>query len=327
MMLAKNGNAAASRRARAARFAAFMFLLMACALAGCPKKKQAAPDKVEKQGVKISFGVGLSSNPDELKREFTPLMDYLNSHIDGYVFSLKIVDYDASKSLYDNRADVALLGAFQYAMMNKDPRFNVLVTHVNEPGKGGSHTQQAIIIGSARKGVRKLADVKGMTFGFSSDTSTTGYLLPMYYLATHGIDINRDIKRVALNEHDIALQSVMEGDTAQVAGVRDVVLNRYMADPSYPTLKDDIVVLARTDAIPNGPIVARADLGAKFINDLTNTLVGMAGNPDGVKALAAFSSYEFVKVTPAEYEPIVEINNTLTAAGAAGGQNKTPAPK
>src|SRR5574341_1997851 len=52
-------------------------------------------------------------------------------------------------------------------------------------------------------GIRALADLKGKTFSFGSVSSTSGHLMPRYFLMQNGIVPERDFKNVAFSgAHD-----------------------------------------------------------------------------------------------------------------------------
>jgi len=59
---------------------------------------------------------------------------------------------------------------------------------------------------------KTLADLKGKTFAFGAPSSTSGSLMPRYYLLKAGIDPERDFKSVAFSgAHDATVAFVASG--------------------------------------------------------------------------------------------------------------------
>lgn len=97
-----------------------------------------------------------------------------------------------------------------------------------------------------------------VVFGNGDPNSTSGFLVPSYYLfASKGIDPKKIFKRVAHNNHEKNFLAVVNGQV-DVATNNSSALGRYKA--LYPRESETIRVIWTSPLIPTDPIVVRRDL-------------------------------------------------------------------
>jgi phosphonate transport system substrate-binding protein len=147
--------------------------------------------------------------PTELQRKFKPLGEYLKQATGLDVQFIPVTDYAAVvEGLASNKIDLAWLGGFTYVQARH--RTNGGVVPIAQRAEDAKFTSRFIVpVGSAAK---TLADLKGKTFAFGSPSSTSGSLMPRYYLLQAGIDPERDFKSVAFSgAHDATVAFVASG--------------------------------------------------------------------------------------------------------------------
>jgi phosphonate transport system substrate-binding protein len=147
--------------------------------------------------------------PTELQRKFKPLGDYLKQETGMDVQFVPVTDYAAVvEGLATNKLDLAWLGGFTYVQARL--RTNGGVVPIVQRAEDAKFTSRFIVpIGSPAK---TLADLKGKTFAFGAPSSTSGSLMPRYYLLQAGIDPERDFKSVAFSgAHDATVAFVAAG--------------------------------------------------------------------------------------------------------------------
>jgi phosphonate transport system substrate-binding protein len=85
--------------------------------------------------------------------------------------------------------------------------------------------------------IKSLADLKGKTLSFGSQSSTSGHLMPRSFLLSAGIDPDRDLKRVAYSgAHDATVAAVASGKVD--AGALNIsVWDKLVADKKVDTAK------------------------------------------------------------------------------------------
>ncbi|QXH55856.1 putative selenate ABC transporter substrate-binding protein [Pseudomonas maumuensis] len=146
--------------------------------------------------------------PTELLRKFKPLGEYLEQQLGMKVQFVPVADYPAVvESLASNRLDLAWLGGFTFVQVHlKDPTATPLVQREQD----AQFTSKFI---TANPEVKSLADLKGKTFAFGSISSTSGSLMPRYFmLKEDNIKPESYFSRVAYSgAHDATVAWVAAG--------------------------------------------------------------------------------------------------------------------
>lgn len=146
--------------------------------------------------------------PTELLRKFKPLGEYLSKQLGMDVKFVPVSDYPAVvESLASNRLDMAWLGGFTFVQVHlKDPTATPLVQREQD----AQFTSKFI---TANPDVKSLADLKGKSFAFGSISSTSGSLMPRYFmLKEDNIKPESYFSRVAYSgAHDATVAWVQAG--------------------------------------------------------------------------------------------------------------------
>jgi phosphonate transport system substrate-binding protein len=147
--------------------------------------------------------------PTELQRKFKPLGDYLKKATGLEVEFVPVTDYAAVvEGLATNKLDLAWLGGFTYVQARL--RTNGGAVPIVQRAEDATFTSRFIV--PMNSTARTLADLKGKTFAFGAPSSTSGSLMPRYYLLQAGIDPERDFKSVAFSgAHDATVAFVAAG--------------------------------------------------------------------------------------------------------------------
>jgi phosphonate transport system substrate-binding protein len=156
-------------------------------------------------------------------------------------------------------------------------------------------------------GVRALA---GHTFTFGSETSTSGRLMPQYYLRQGGLD-EADFKGKPgfSGSHDATIEAVASG-SFEVGAVNEQVW-KSTQDAGKVDL-GDVVVLWRTPGYADYHWLARPDLdetfGAGTTRSITDRLLGLdAADPNDKAVLDLFGATKFVATDNAKYDVIEDV--------------------
>lgn len=146
--------------------------------------------------------------PTELLRKFEPLGKYLSQQLGMEVKFVPVADYPAVvESLASDRLDMAWLGGFTFVQVHlKDPKATPLVQREQD----AKFTSKFI---TANPDVKSLADLKGKSFAFGSISSTSGSLMPRYFmLKEDNIKPESYFSRVAYSgAHDATVAWVQAG--------------------------------------------------------------------------------------------------------------------
>lgn len=180
----------------------FARLLAAACLAGSVFGASAA------EPAPLRFGVGLFQ-PDKDKNNATyrPLADFLARQL-GRPVELATVDSweGLAKSLANGETDLALMGPWGYVLANHEAGAQVVATILYD-GKPEYH---AIMVTHPASGIDSPADLKGRTFAFGDKGSTSGYLIPLHYFLSQGIDPERYFAKSLHTSHQAIEKQVTE---------------------------------------------------------------------------------------------------------------------
>ena len=157
----------------------------------------------------LKLGVGLFQ-PDREKNDATyrPLAKYLEGKI-GRTVELKTVDTweGLAKSLAAGETDIALMGPWGYVLANNEAGAQAISTILYDD----KPEYFAIFITHPGSGIKTVADLKGKTFAFGDKGSTSGYLIPLHYFMTQGIDPETYFSKVLYTKHQAIEIQVTQG--------------------------------------------------------------------------------------------------------------------
>lgn len=263
-------------------------------LAGCGSKDANPPLKV---------GIIPFENVGVIQSAFAPFASYLGKKAgrpSGQVFVTP--DYGGVlQALQSDQIDVAYLNPLSYVLAVQ--QFQNTPEHLvplGMPYFQNSLTYKGIIFVRADSGINSIKDLKGKSFAFADRTSTSGYLYPAGLMKEAGLDPEKDIKGVNIS----GTSSVNLVYTGQAAGGATYEGGIILACTDPVTGKVDeakvkqFKVIATTDPIPNGMIVARANLDAATIAKLKQAMIDINTEPQGQAALKAVPDGGWNKMVP-----------------------------
>jgi phosphonate transport system substrate-binding protein len=146
--------------------------------------------------------------PTELQRKFKPLGNYLEQKIGMKVEFVPVTDYAASvEGLINNKLDMVWFGGFTFVQAKVRSGGKVVPLVQREEDE-----QFKSVFITTDKTINKLEDLKGKTFTFGAESSTSGHLMPRYYLLAAKVDPDADMKRIAFSgAHDATVAAVSGG--------------------------------------------------------------------------------------------------------------------
>lgn len=187
------------------------------------------------------------------------MMDMLSKALGMPVKPFVAADYNGViEALRSKRLDVAYLGPFSYVLGTTVADIEAFA--VAETKKAGRTFYHSHVIAHKDSGIKTVNDLKGKTFAFVDPSSTSGHLFPKAGLMKAGLNTDKDFGRVIFSgSHDsnaIAVQN-RKVDAAAIADrILDAAINKGLAK------REDIVVVWKSDPIPESPTVWRRDLPA-----------------------------------------------------------------
>src|SRR3954447_8025938 len=246
--------------------------------------------------------------PTELQRKFKPLGDYLKHETGLDVQFVPVTDYAAVvEGLATNKLDLAWLGGFTYVQARL--RTNGGVVPIVQRAEDAKVTSRFIV--PANSTAKTLADLKGKTFAFGAPSSTSGSLMPRYYLLQAGIEPERDFKSVAFSgAHDATVAFVAAGRAE--AGVLNASVTDKLLE-SKNASAEKLRVLAITPPSFDYNWTVRPGLDPALTKKLTDAFLKLdPANPADKEILELQRASKFVPTKASNYDGI-------EAAGKSAG--------
>ncbi len=246
--------------------------------------------------------------PTELQRKFKPLGDYLKHETGLDVQFTPVSDYAAVvEGLATNKIDLAWLGGFTFVQAKL--RTNGGAVPIVQRAEDEKFTSRFIVpIDSPAK---TLADLKGKSFAFGSASSTSGHLMPRYYLMQAGIQPDTDFKAVAFSgAHDATVAFVAAGRAE--AGVLNASVWDKLVEAHNPNAAK-VRVLATTPPYYDYNWTVRPGLDAALTKKLTDAFLKLdPAKPEHKEIMALQRASKFIPTKVSNYDGIE------SAARAAG---------
>ena len=237
--------------------------------------------------------------PTELQRKFAPLGRYLEREVDMQVSFVPVSDYAAVvESLNTKKLDLAWLGGFTYVqakIMSK----GAVVPLVQR-------AEDAVFLSrfiTANPAIKTLADLKGKTFAFGSPSSTSGHLMPRFFMMKAGVNPDKDLKNIAFSgAHDATVAFVAAGKSD--AGV----LNASVWDKLVEEKKVDTGKVRVFDTTPpyfDYNWTVRGDMDPVLRKKITDAFLKLdPANPQHKEIMALQRASKFIPTQASNYDGI-----------------------
>jgi phosphonate transport system substrate-binding protein len=238
--------------------------------------------------------------PTELQRKFKPLGDYLAKETGMQVQFTPVTDYAAVvEGLAARKIDLAWLGGFTFVQAKL--RTQGAAVPIVQRAEDEKFTSKFIV--PAASPAKTLADLKGKTFTFGSASSTSGHLMPRYFLLQQGINPDKDFQTVAYSgAHDATVAFVAAGRAE--AGVLNASVMDKLVESGNPNAAK-VRVLATTPPYYDYNWTVRPGLDAAVTRKLTDAFLKLdPANPEHKEIMALQRASRFVPTRASNYDGI-----------------------
>lgn len=248
-------------------------------------------------------------NPNELLRIYRPFAEYLAKELGIKVEFVPVVDYAATvEGLAAKKLDLVWYGGFTsvQAVRRTGGQATRLVMRREDA------EFKSVFVTRKDGGITSLADLKGKTFAFGSVSSTSGHLMPRFFLLQNGIDPDRDFaqKPAFSGAHDATALWVQSGKVD--AGALNFLVWAKLVEQKKVDL-DKITVFWTTPPYVDYVWTARRDLDPGVRERISAAFLKLRyDRPDDRRILDLHRTKGYIKAADEEWKGIEE------AAIAAG---------
>jgi phosphonate transport system substrate-binding protein len=246
--------------------------------------------------------------PTELQRKFKPLGAYLAKETGMKVEFTPVTDYAAVvESLATNKLDLAWLGGFTFVQTKL--RTHGTAIPIVQRAEDEKFTSRFIV--PAKSSAKTLADLKGKTFAFGSPSSTSGHLMPRFFLLQAGINPDKDFKNLAFSGAHDATVAFVAGGKAEAGVLNASVWEKLLRAKNPNALK--VRVLASTPPYFDYNWTVRGDLDPALVKKLSAAFLRLdPANPADKTILDLQRASKFVPTKASNYDGI---ENAARSAG------------
>lgn len=240
--------------------------------------------------------------PDEnaatLIQNAQPLKEYLADTLNKDIEIIVTTDYSSMiEAMRFGRIEIAYFGPFSYVLAkSRAPEIEPFAVGVER----GSPTYQSVLIATKEGSVKELDDIRGESFGFGDQASTSSHLAPRaHLLKTAGLDGEKDYRPVHLGTHDAVARAVQTGQIPAGA-LSKPILDSLIQNGTVDGTK--IIELDLSDPIPNYPIVMQGDLNDELKDAIRKAFLDMKDED----VLTSFRVEAFAPASDSDYDVLRE---------------------
>ena len=265
----------------------------------------------------LRIGAIPDQNPEKLNRLYGLVADELSQQLGVKVAYVPVTDYTAAVSAFRTgsldlvwfggltgvQASLQKPGAQMLAQRDIDAQF------------------YTVFIANARSGLKPIQNQKGLValkgkrFTFGSESSTSGRLMPQYFLAQAGVKL-ADFAGGApgfSGSHDATIALVQSG-TYDAGAVNEQVWKSSLR--SGKANRSKVVQIWRTPSYPDYLWLGQPNLdqrfGKGFSAKLRQSIISWRStDPEQKQILSLFGAQQFTTVKPGEYKQIEQVGRQI----------------
>lgn len=263
----------------------------------------------------------ISAIPDQDQAKLTAInsamAEYLSTAVDRKVEYVPVTDYAAAVSLFNTGdLDMVFFGGLTGVQARLQAPGAVLLAQ-----RDVDEAFQSVFIANAATKITPITDVKGLTalkgkrFTFGSESSTSGRLMPEYFLDQAGVASATDFSGPAgfSGSHDKTVELVQAGTYEAGALNLQVWKKRKEAGTVDLTKVSEIFV---TPAYHDYHWMAGPETDARFGDGFSAKLAGALvaldyADPEQAKILDLYGARKFIPTTAGNYQQIEQIGRKL----------------
>ena len=247
-------------------------------------------------------------SPSELLRIYAPFAEYLSRELRMKVQFTPVVDYAATvEGLAAKKLDMVWYGGFTsvQAVRRTNGTARRLVLRQEDA------EFKSVFVARPGSGIKGLEDLRGKTFAFGSVSSTSGHLMPRYFLLQARITPDKDLKQVAFSGAHDATALWVESGKVDAGALNVLVWDKLVQQRKVDLAK--VAVFYTTPPYVDYVWTARGELDQGLLDRITAAFLKLDHrNPEHRKLLDLHRTKKYIKAKDTDWK------DTEEAAIAAG---------
>ncbi len=240
-------------------------------------------------------------NASTLIKNNAALKAYLEKATGKQVELIVTTDYSSMiEAMRRGRIELAYFGPLSYVLAKGKADIEAFAVQVSK----GEPTYEGVIIANTSAGIEKLADIKGKTFAYGDQASTSSHLIPKAMLQKQNLQAGRDYSEQFLGTHDAVAIAVQNG-RAQAGGLSRPIFNSLVARGLISP--DKVKVVQVSAPYPNYPWTMQANLTPELKTKIRAAFIDLKDPA----ILKPFKAEGFAAATDADYDSIRDLGSIL----------------
>lgn len=249
-------------------------------------------------------------DPQKLQRLYGDLAEYLSNAIGTKVEYKPVTDYKAAVTAFKvGELDLVWFGGLTgvQARLQVPKSEAILQREIDEKFT-------SVFIANTASGIKSLQDLKGRTFTFGSESSTSGRLMPQYFLEREGITLDAFKGRPGFSgSHDKTIDLVAAG-SFEAGVLNEQVWRTRLEKNSVDTGR--VAVFATTPPYHDYHWILHPKASERLGSDLKEKLVRAfkalsPDNPEHARILGLFGAQRFIETKNDNYKEIEQIGRGI----------------
>jgi phosphonate transport system substrate-binding protein len=238
-----------------------------------------------------------STDPGKIARESQPLVNYLEKETGSRLELVVPTNYAAVvEAIANDRVDIAYLGGFTFVQASRRAGVRPLVQRERD------QNFHSVFITQPGSGINSLADLNGHSFAFGDVNSTSGHLMPAYYMREAGIDPSALAKTLYTGGHDATALAVANAKVD--AGAMDELVYATMMKTGKIT-PAQVKIFYTTPSFFDYLWVARKYLDPKLAGAFADAFLKLdSSSPEGKVLLDLLNANKYVVADDSSYDKL-----------------------
>jgi len=272
---------------------ALFAVLLAVFMVGCKSGRTGTSQPV------LRLAMIPTTDPGKIIRESQPLVNYLERETGSHVELVVPTNYAAVvEAITNDQVDIAYLGGFTFVQASKRAGVQPLVQRERD------QNFHSVFITQPGSNIKTLADLKGHSFTFGDVNSTSGHLMPAFYMRAAGIDPGSLPKTLYSGGHDATALAVANGKVD--AGAMDELVLGNMLKAGKVS-DSQVKTFYTTPAFFDYVWAARKGIDAKLRDGFTAAFLKLdASNAENKAVLDLLNATKYVRAEDANYDKLRE---------------------
>jgi phosphonate transport system substrate-binding protein len=277
---------------------------------GCVQQ-ESSDHKQHSQFSTRSIKIGLSPeyNLFEQKKRFEPLLTQLSQNLGVSIEVSLLPGYgNIIDSINEFSLDGFFFGNFTGTMAVRQLGMEPLV---KPQFANGLSTSTSLVFVKKGSGIRTAQDMRDKRMVFVDQATTTGYLLPLSFFKSLGIDNYQSwFKEYYFSgTHEDAIKEVLNGN-ADIGAAKDTIFHQ-LAETDKRVLTD-LDILATSPPVPANTFAVRHDLPDDLKQALRQELLTMHQSATGRAILDKLKIAKFIETTENDFQPVFDYAAGIT---------------